>query len=170
MADANTRLALKLLGGVALSLGFAFALVPFYNLLCQATGFNGKADGLAKVSQKVDTSRWVTVEFTGTVMPGLPWELRPAKNSMKVHPGELNLATYIVRNVGAEATVGQAVPSISPGQASRFFSKVQCFCFEQQPLNPGEEKEMPVTFIVGSELSPDVSTITLSYAFFKAVK
>lgn len=170
-ADANKRLVWKLVVMAMLALGFGFALVPFYNLLCEATGLNGKAEGQrVLVGQKVDKSRWVTVEFTGTVMPGLPWDMRPTKNQMEVHPGEVNLATYVVRNMGSQPTVGQAIPSISPGLASRDFHKIQCFCFNQQPLKAGEQKEMPVTFIVGSDLPQDVKTITLSYSFFKALK
>ena len=172
VADANKRLAWKLAVMAVLALGFGLALVPFYNLLCEATGFNGKAEGnrAATAGQKVDKSRWVTVEFTGTVMPGLTWDMRPTKIRMEVHPGEVNLATYVVRNTGSQATVGQAVPSISPGQASRDFHKIECFCFNQQPLKAGEQKEMPVTYIVGADVPQDVKTITLSYAFYKSLK
>ena len=116
----------------------------------------------------VDRSRTVTVEFMNTTMPELPWEIRPSVTHMDVHPGEPNTATYVVRNTSRQTIVGQAVPSISPGQAAQHFQKLECFCFTQQALQPGEEKIMPLTFIVSPKLQQDIGTVTLSYSFFKA--
>lgn len=160
---------------------FAFAMVPLYNVLCEATGFNGKTtspkailNGFAvgglqtdsKPISKVDTNRTVRVEFTGTVMPGLPWEMRPLTLSLEIHPGEMQQVSYLVRNTSNRTIVGQAVPSISPGLAAQHFEKIECFCFSQQTLAPGEAREMPLAFIVKPEVDRDISQITLSYAFF----
>ncbi|HUX62489.1 cytochrome c oxidase assembly protein [Sulfuricella sp.] len=169
---ANKRLAMKL-GAVALgALGFGFALVPLYNVLCEATGLNGKtnAESARPAAVKVDKSRWVTVQFTGTVMPGLSWEFHPQQASIRVHPGEITRASYYAKNSTNQTIVGQAVPSITPGQAAQHFVKLDCFCFKQQALEPGAEKEMGLTFIISPELSKEVGTVTLSYAFFPAVK
>ncbi len=173
----NSRLIGRLLLLVAAAFGFAFALVPLYNVLCEATGFNGKVtirDGFGvgglKVAEAptsaVDTSRTVRVEFTGTVMPGLPWDMRPLKVSLDVHPGELQQVSYLVRNTSNRAITGQAVPSVTPGQAAQHFDKIECFCFNLQTLGPGEAREMPLAFIVKNGVHRDIRHITLSYAFF----
>jgi cytochrome c oxidase assembly protein subunit 11 len=171
-SDANRRLALKLLWVVGAAILFAFALVPIYNVLCQLTGLNGKTEGLpvaVQKSLKVDESRWVTVEFTGNVMPGLGWNFTPKQSSMRVHPGQIELATYEARNNTNQVAVGQAVPSVSPGEASLYFKKIECFCFQRQSLNPGESKEMPLRFYVSPDLPANIKNVTLSYAFFSAV-
>ena len=108
----------------------------------------------------------VTVEFTGTVMPGLPWEMVPLTPSLDLHPGELHQAKFRVQNLSDKTIVGQAIPSISPGLAAQHFEKIDCFCFAQQTLAPGETKELPLTFIVKPEVDKDIRTITLAYAFF----
>lgn len=169
---ANKRLAIKL-GAVAIgALAFGFALVPLYNVFCEATGLNGKtnAESARPAAVKVDKSRWVTVQFTGTVMPGLSWEFHPQQASMRVHPGEIVRVSYYAKNSTNQTIVGQAVPSVTPGQAAQHFVKLDCFCFKQQALEPGAEKEMGLTFIISPELSKEVGTVTLSYAFFPAVK
>ena len=153
--------------------------MPLYNVFCQVTGFNGKtagpkagfvAGGLTPTAQaapsRIDRSRLVTVEFTGTVMPGLPWEMRPLTTSLETHPGEMQQVRYLVRNTSNRTITGQAVPSVTPGQAAQHFEKIECFCFNQQALAPGEAREMPLVFIVKPDMSPDVRHITLSYAFF----
>jgi cytochrome c oxidase assembly protein subunit 11 len=175
----HNRLIGRLLLLVAAAFGFAFALVPLYNVLCEATGFNGKMtirDGFgvgglkvtAAPTSAVDTSRTVRVEFTGTVMPGLPWDMRPLTLGIDIHPGELQQVSYLVRNTSNRTITGQAVPSISPGQAAQHFEKIECFCFSQQTLAPGESREMPLAFIVKSEVDRSISHITLSYAFFNS--
>jgi cytochrome c oxidase assembly protein subunit 11 len=174
----------RLIGRLLLLVGgafiFAFALVPLYNVLCQATGFNGKTAGLSSRSgfavgglntaavpaPRVDLGRTVRVEFTGTVMPGLPWDMRPLTTSLEIHPGELQQVSYLVRNTSDRAITGQAVPSVTPGQAAQHFEKIECFCFSQQTLGPGEAREMPLAFIVKPEVGREISQITLSYAFF----
>ncbi len=175
----NSRLIRRLLLLVAGAFVFAFALVPLYDVLCRATGFNGKtATGFAtgglptqvaspaQPRAAVDRSRLVRVEFTGTVMPGLPWDMRPLQFSVELHPGEMQQVSYLVRNLSDKPATGQAVPSVSPGQAAQHFEKIECFCFEQQTLAPGEAREMPLAFIVKPEIGADIAQITLSYAFF----
>lgn len=163
---------------VAVAGAFGYALVPLYDTLCRAIGLNGKTfvDGrlvaetptAAAPEARVDLSRRVAVEFTSTVMPGLDWEARPLTHSLEMHPGELHSATFLVHNRSTQTITAQAVPSVTPGQAATHFAKIECFCFTQQTLLPGEAREMPVSFIVKPELSDQVSTITLAYAFFPA--
>ena len=177
----NARLVRRLLLLVALAFVFAFAMVPLYDVLCEATGFNGKTagsgvvrDGFAVGGLKagtvpapaIDLSRTVRVEFTGTVMPGLPWDMRPLTISLDLHPGELQQVSYLVRNTSDREVTGQAVPSVTPGQAAQHFEKIECFCFSQQTLGPGEAREMPLAFIVKPEVDRNITHITLSYAFF----
>ena len=180
-APSHKRLIGRLLLMVAGAFIFAYALVPLYDVLCKATGFNGKTagpaiirdgfgvgglqTGVAPVS-KVDVGRTVRVEFTGTVMPGLPWDMRPLTVSLDIHPGELQQVSYLVRNTSDRPITGQAVPSITPGQAAQHFEKIECFCFSQQTLGPGEAREMPLAFIVKNGVDRDIRHITLSYAFF----
>jgi cytochrome c oxidase assembly protein subunit 11 len=177
----NTRLVRRLLLLVALAFVFAFAMVPLYNVLCEATGFNGKTSGSGIVrdgfsvgglkaasapAPAVDLTRTIRVEFTGTVMPGLPWDMRPLTVSLDLHPGELQQVSYLVRNTSDREVTGQAVPSVTPGQAAQHFEKIECFCFSQQTLGPGEAREMPLAFIVKSGVDRNITHITLSYAFF----
>jgi cytochrome c oxidase assembly protein subunit 11 len=165
---ANKRLTLKLLLMVAAATGFAFALVPFYDLLCKVTGLNGKTGAAVQMAQasQVDTARWVTVEFTSTVMPGISWEFRPAQTRIRIHPGETARISYLAKNPTNQATTGQAVPSVSPGWAAQHFNKISCFCFQRQMLKPGEVKEMPLVFFVSPELPDGVQEISLSYTLF----
>ena len=183
-ARSHRRLIGKLALVVAGAFAFGFALVPLYDVLCAATGFNGKTgiqrDGFgvgglsvnarSTPSSPIDRSRIVTVEFTGTVMPGLAWDMRPLTFSLDLHPGELQQVTYLVRNLSDRPITGQAIPSVTPGKAAQHFDKIECFCFAQQTLAPGESKELPLRFIVRPEIDRDIRQITLSYSFFNAVK
>ncbi|OGT01055.1 MAG: cytochrome c oxidase assembly protein [Gallionellales bacterium RIFCSPLOWO2_02_FULL_59_110] len=168
LRQANRRLTIKLLLMVAAATGFAFALVPFYDLLCKVTGLNGKTGAAVQIAQaaKIDTARWVTVEFTGAVMPGMSWEFRPAQTRMRVHPGETAKTSYLAKNPTNRTMSGQAVPSVSPGWTAEHFNKIECFCFQRQVLQPGEAREMPLVFFVSPELPADVHEITLSYTLF----
>jgi cytochrome c oxidase assembly protein subunit 11 len=166
--NANRRLAWWLALTAAGFLGFGFALVPLYNTFCELTGLNGKTRDAADVqaNTRADTARWVTVNFTSTVMPGLPWRFEPGQRSMRVHPGEVATAFYVATNLDNRRLDGQAVMSVSPEVAARHFKKLECFCFTRQALQPGETHKLPLAFYVTPDLPDDVRTITLSYAFF----
>ena len=157
------------LGVTVLMFGFAFALVPLYNVFCEVTGINGKTGRISVAeasAQKIDPSRTVTVQFDGTVNSALPWEFHPRVLQMQVTPGKLYTTEFFARNLSDQAIVGQAVPSVAPGKASLYFSKTECFCFTEQTLQPGQEEWMPVTFRVSPDLPGDVHVMTLSYTFF----
>jgi cytochrome c oxidase assembly protein subunit 11 len=165
----NKNLALRLSLIVLAGLVFGFALAPLYDVLCKEFGLNGKADKNATAfdkSQKIDKSRYVTVIFTGNTMPGLGWSFHPKQTSVRVHPGEITMTSYTAKNNAAESELGVAVPSVTPELAALYFKKIECFCFKQQTLKPGESKEMPVMFYVKPDLPADVKTVTLSYAFY----
>jgi len=170
---ANRRLAL-ILGGLTLAMfGFGYALAPMYDLMCKTFGLNGKTERIgaqAVAAQPVDASRTVTVEFTGLATSGLPWEFRPLTKKLELHPGETAEVKYLVRNLAKETITGQAIPSVTPGDSAPHFKKIECFCFTQQTLKPGETREMPVRFYVDASLGRDVHTITLSYSFFNTDK
>ncbi len=168
----NKRLVRKLLWLVTGSLLFAFALVPLYDVLCSVTGLNGKTQNTAAViaKAKVDSSRWVNVQFTSSVMSGLGWNFYPKQASIKLHPGQIETVVFVAKNTTNEVVVGQAIPSVTPGIAATNLKKIECFCFVRQSLKPGEEREMPLRFFVSPELPKDVSDMTLSYSFFPAVK
>ena len=161
------RTGLKL-AAVALGMfAFGYALVPLYNVICDVTGLNGKTGRVeAENSGDVDTSRWVTVEFTGNSMSGLPWEFQPRQKTLRVHPGQTAVAYYEARNTSAEVITGQAVPSVAPNKAAAHFKKIECFCFTRQTLAALETRQMPVRFVVDAKLPQTVHTVTLSYAFF----
>lgn len=148
--------------------GFGFALVPLYDVLCDITGLNGKTGRVeaATLTGQVDTSRTITVEFISTVNRGLYWEVKPTVASMKVHPGKVYETTYFARNKGDNVTIVQAVPSVSPGKAALYFNKTECFCFSKQLFEGKESREMPVRFVIGTDVPQQVRTVTLSYTFF----
>jgi cytochrome c oxidase assembly protein subunit 11 len=166
-ARANRRLFTKLLVIACGMFGFGFALVPFYEKICEVTGIRNlvRPDELPANTQ-VDTARTVTIEFDSNTNH-LAWTFRPVQRSVRIHPGELTTVAYEVRNPLGRAVTGQAVPSYGPQVAAQYFRKMECFCFRQQTLGPGEAREMPVVFVVDPALPPDVHTITLSYTFFE---
>jgi cytochrome c oxidase assembly protein subunit 11 len=170
-SNANRKLVPKLLGITALMFAFGYALVPLYNVFCEVTGTNGKTGRLSaeRASQLVpDKAREITVEFVTSVNAGLPWDFRPMQNSISVHPGVLTEVSFEMSNRANYRIVGQAVPSLAPNAAARYFSKTECFCFSRQPLDGGERKVSPVRFIVDPKLPRDVKRVTLSYTFFEA--
>jgi cytochrome c oxidase assembly protein subunit 11 len=149
--------------------GFGYALVPLYEVVCEVTGIGGKTGVITQsqaAADKVDADRLVTVEFDTNVDSALPWKFKAAEFKMKVHPGEMSEAVFIVENQSDKPVIGKAIPSVAPEIASKFFNKTECFCFTQQKLDAGERKEMVVRFIVGSELPEDILIMTLSYRFF----
>jgi len=159
----------KLLGLVAGSFAFGFGLVPLYDVFCDIAGI-GTRDNLAQAATVArtgpDTSRTVTVEFVASVPNAGQWEFRPHVASMQVTPGKLYETTYYAHNRSGGPATGQAVPSVSPMQATRHFQKTECFCFTPQPFSVDERKDMPVRFIVDRDLPADVDRVTLSYAFY----
>jgi cytochrome c oxidase assembly protein subunit 11 len=169
----NVRLAIKL-GFVALFfVGFGFAMVPLYDVICEVTGLNGKTNAVAMVADKntqVDFSRSVKVEFLSHSMPGVGLHFKPEGFSIRVHPGEISRMNYVITNTSDKVFVGQAIPSITPAVAAQYFEKLECFCFSQQTFAPGETRTMPVVFVVNPKLDRDYGTVTLSYTFFEAVK
>ena len=146
--------------------GFGFMLVPLYEKLCEVTGINLIGGPDEVVNTQVDTSRLVTVQFDANIHD-LPWNFRPLQGEIKVHPGALTTIAYEVSNTRDVAVTGQAVPSYGPQQAGLYFRKMECFCFARQTLQAGEQRIMPVAFVLDPELPADVSTITLSYTFFE---
>ncbi len=165
----NRRTALwlgLLVGGM---FGFGYALVPLYNVFCQIAGIGDAAIQVAEPgseSKTIDQERLITVEFTGNVVGGLPWETEPARK-VQVHPGENVRIAFRTTNLSDVAVVGQAVPSITPTRATKHFIKTECFCFSNQTLAANETREMPVLFRVDTDLPREVKTITLSYAFYR---
>ena len=169
--QANRRVVKRLGIAALLMFGFGFAMVPLYDVFCDITGLNGKTGRIEleeALSQTVDEDREVTVEFLATVHSDLPWEFRPMVKKVKVHPGEVIEVNYFARNKTGDVVTGQAVPSLAPGLAAKYFSKTECFCFTRQALGPGEGKEMPLRFIVDPELPENVRTVSLSYTFYQA--
>jgi len=173
----NRRMMGKLLVVAALMFGFGYALVPMYRAICEALGINvltlseqrvatGNWTGRATASNtQVDTSRTITVEFDANVRG--PWDFKPAVRSVQVHPGELTTVQYEFRNIQNRAMAAQAIPSYAPRQATSHFNKLECFCFNEYTLQPGESKTWPVAFVIDPKLPRDVTTITLSYTFFE---
>ena len=163
------------LGVVALGMfAFGYGLVPLYQRICEATGINILALSERQVpgnaaaqpaNTQVDTSRTITVEFDANAHG--PWAFKPAQRAVQVHPGELATVVYEFQNVQDRRMAAQAVPSYAPRQAAAYFNKLECFCFNQYQLEPGEKRQWPVTFVVDPRISHDVKTITLSYTFFE---
>lgn len=152
-----------------LMFGFGFALVPLYDVFCDVTGLNGKTGRIEATeidASQVDTSRTIEVRFLANTNTGLPWQFEPLVKMMEVHPGQVYEAVFRVRSASEQTTLGQAVPSVSPGLAALHFNKTECFCFTQQELAGRETRDMPLRFIVGTGISDDIQQITLSYTFF----
>ncbi|MEW8027561.1 MAG: cytochrome c oxidase assembly protein [Candidatus Thiodiazotropha sp.] len=168
----NRRTTLLLSGLVVAMFGFGFALVPLYNLFCQITGTQSLAQrsqiGLATpTSERVDQARWVTVKFDTTVNPNLPWEFVAETNKMRVHPGQTYEVNFHARNRSNSAVTGQAIPSVAPWQATPYFSKLECFCFNKQRLDGSQKTTMPLQFMVSTELPEEINSLTLSYSFMR---
>jgi cytochrome c oxidase assembly protein subunit 11 len=165
---ANRRVVRNLLFVTIGMFGFGFALVPLYDVICEITGIDGRTGRVAAEQvdwTRVDTDRLVTVQFVAYVN-GLPWEFRPQVRSMRVHPGEIHEVMFEAYSLASTPTVGSAVPSLSPTTASRFMNKTECFCFQQQTLEPSETREMPVRFVLDPDLPREIGTVTLAYTFF----
>jgi cytochrome c oxidase assembly protein subunit 11 len=173
-ARANRQMMGKLVVVTAGMFAFGYGLVPLYKAICEATGINILALGEQALrgtksqvpsNSQVDLSRTITVEFDANSRG--PWDFKPAQRSMQVHPGELNTVMYEFQNIQNRRMAAQAIPSYAPQQAQAHFNKLECFCFNQYTLEPGEKKAWPVAFVIDPKLSKDVTTITLSYTFFE---
>ncbi|RUO81155.1 cytochrome c oxidase assembly protein [Idiomarina tyrosinivorans] len=164
----NRKIIFRLLLGVAGMFAFGFALVPLYNAFCDATGFNGrtKNEAVAYTASHVDKSRTVTVQFLTHNAKGMPWQFKPDIKEVHVHPGEVKLVTFYAANPTARRMVAQAVPSIAPAEASLYLNKIECFCFNQQPLAANTDAEMPVQFYLDPEIPEHITTLTLSYTLY----
>jgi cytochrome c oxidase assembly protein subunit 11 len=164
----NARSAAKLGVVFVAMFGFSFALVPLYDLLCDVTGFGGRTGVVqAKDLDGVVDERVIKVMFLANTNSALPWQFAPTVKSMSIHPGEVYETSYMASNDSTSAVVGQAIPNVSPPQASKYFNKTECFCFDNQRLEAGEQKRMPVRFVVDRALPKSLKTVTLSYTFFK---
>jgi len=167
-ARENNRLLIKLVGLALGMFAFGFLLVPIYDVFCDITGLGGKFDLEAAVVETRATvdDRVVTVEFVASLNEYAPWEFHPAVASMEVHPGQMYDTTFFARNLTDRELVGQAVPSIAPGQAVKYFQKTECFCFTSQEFTAQEGRDMPLQFVVDPELPEHIDRLTLSYTFF----
>jgi cytochrome c oxidase assembly protein subunit 11 len=177
LQSANRQMVKKLTVVAVGMFAFGYALVPIYEKICEVTGINilalgeqmisGKRDTALAVARnsQVDTSRLITVEFDANSRG--PWDFKPAQRSLQVHPGELATVMYEFQNIQNRRMAAQAIPSYAPQQASPHFNKLECFCFTQYTLEPGEKKSWPVAFVIDPKISKDVTTITLSYTFFE---
>lgn len=165
---ANRRLTRSLLLFAAGSFGFGFALVPLYDLVCDVTGYGNRKALLeaATVVEQPDTNRSITVELvSGTAAQG-DWEFRPANGNMQVHPGRLYEAKFYATNLRTQAVTAQAIPSVAPTQATRYFQKTECFCFTPQRFEASETRELTVRFIVDPALPANIDRVTLAYSMY----
>lgn len=172
MGSSGNKRTGALLAGVALTMvGLSFASVPLYRLFCQATGFGGTTQVAAAAPMTI-ADRVMTVRFNADVDPRLPWRVAPTQTALSLKVGEIGLGLYRARNLTARAVTGTATFNVTPLKAGRYFSKIACFCFDQQRLEAGEEVDMAVSFFVNPAMLEDrnledVKTITLSYSFFR---
>ena len=170
----NARMVAKLAVIVCGMFLFGYALVPLYRAICEMTGINvlalsdrqsGVTAPKLPANTQIDTSRSVTVEFDANSRGA--WLFKPAQSTIQVHPGELATVVYEFQNTQNRTMSAQAIPSYAPSQAALYFNKLECFCFNQYTLSPGEKKQWPVAFVIDPKLPKDVKTITLSYTFFE---
>jgi cytochrome c oxidase assembly protein subunit 11 len=182
LRNENTKMMGKLAVITVSMFAFGYALIPLYKHICEITGINilslverqvpgnGVAGADARLvaaglNTQVDMTRSITVEFDANSRG--PWDFKPETRSVVVHPGELTTVMYEFQNVQNKRMAAQAIPSYAPHQAAAYFNKLECFCFNQYTLEPGEKKRWPVAFVIDPKLSKDVKTITLSYTFFE---
>lgn len=164
----------RLLAALALGMfAFGFALVPLYGLICKVTGTQRGGLAAAQTGATATTGagavaeRRVTVKFDGTVHPDLPWDFAPLERRVVVHPGETREVRFVATNRSSRTVSGQAIPAVAPWQATAYFGKLECFCFQQQTLDGGERVEMPLRFTVSPDLPVEIDTLTLSYSFLR---
>jgi cytochrome c oxidase assembly protein subunit 11 len=156
---------------VALMVGAAYAAVPFYNWFCRATGFNGTTQVAISAPSSAPLARKIAVRFDSNVAPGLPWKFEPEQTEIETRIGEVVTVYYTVTNLAARTTTGQAAYNVAPLTIGKYFEKINCFCFTEQTMAPGEKRQMPVVFYVDPSVVKDsdndgLNTITLSYTFY----
>lgn len=174
-ARRNRKVATIAASGALAMLGLGYASVPLYRMFCQATGFNGTTQRatLAQAAAVRATGRPITIRFDGNVVKGMPWEFRPEQVTQDGHIGERKMAFFIAKNTSNRPIVGRAIYNVTPEQTGAYFHKIQCFCFNEQRLEPGEQVRMPVIYYVDPEMlndpnAQDIPEITLSYTFMEA--
>jgi cytochrome c oxidase assembly protein subunit 11 len=156
---------------VALMVGASYAAVPFYNWFCRTTGFNGTTQVATAAPSSAPLERKIAVRFDSNVAPGLPWKFEPEKTEIEIKIGEVATVYYTVTNQAARTTTGQAAYNVAPLTVGSYFEKINCFCFTEQTMAPGEKREMAVVFYVDPSIVNDsdndgLNTITLSYTFY----
>ncbi|RMF16272.1 MAG: cytochrome c oxidase assembly protein [Gammaproteobacteria bacterium] len=169
LQEKNRRFVIRMVIVVAGMFGFAFALVPLYQVFCVVTGLNGKTDTEAYVPPPqavMDESRIIRVQFVSQNHDGMPWQFAPQVQEVRVHPGQPMQVAFNVSNPTDRPMVAQAVPSVTPSQAAQYFHKIECFCFGRQELAPGQSEAMPLRFVVDVALPEEVRTLTLSYTLY----
>ena len=166
--NANKRVVWWVMLLVAGMIGFCFALVPLYDVFCDITGLNAKIESSSyeAVPTAVDTSRTIKVQFLATNNETMPWQFGPSTEVVRVHPGEQTRIEFFANNTTGKDMIAQAVPSVVPFKAVDYFHKMECFCFERQPLKAGESASLPMIFTVDPEIPKQIHTITLSYTLF----
>ena len=166
----NRRTALTLAAAALGMVGFGFLLVPLYDTFCDLTGLNGKTSVIAEESaarlQGVE-GRWVTVQLDASINAALPWHFYPVERRVRVRTGTISTILYRARNQAQHVVTGRAIPSMAPSRAASYFNKIECFCFQEQTLAAGEQRDLLLRFIIDPELPRDLEVLTLSYAFFR---
>ena len=168
VAAKNVKTLRRLIALTIVMTGFAFALVPLYDVFCDITGINGKTSAIAAEAKDLveDKSITVTLGFIAMQSEGVDADFKPQQNTMELHPGKIYSTQFFVRNNTAKAVVFQAVPSVTPGSVALLLHKTECFCFNQQPLAPGEEKWLPLRFYIDNDFPREIKDMTLQYTLY----
>ena len=165
----STRSLSLRLAALALGMfGFGYLLVPLYDLICEITGIGGRtSNAVAAMPAVTDQTRTITVEFVATVDAAAPWVFAPEVAEVRLHPGEMTTVNFTARNLTNRALIAQAIPSVAPGAGAAHLKKTECFCFQEQPFEPKETRQLAVQFYVDPALPPHVDRLTLSYTMFR---
>ncbi|MEZ8104915.1 cytochrome c oxidase assembly protein [Vibrio cortegadensis] len=169
LKQSNRKLVVILCASVIGMFGFGFALVPLYDVMCDVLGINGKTNTVSAIQpqgMQPDVSRTIRVELMAHISPDMPWTFVPQSRVIDVHPGQVIQTAYLASNKSHSPLIGQAVPSVSPGLGASYFNKIECFCFNQQPLEANAQAEMPLIFYIEPDIPDSIHTLTLSYTLF----
>jgi cytochrome c oxidase assembly protein subunit 11 len=161
----NKKVIIPLITYAVLMFGLGFAMVPLYEKFCQITGIKDTAARKTIQDYMIDKSRLVRVEFDATINQQLAFDFKPLNSYVEVNPGEIRTVNFYVKNNSGKDVIAQAIPSVTPVLATTHLNKIECFCFNQQELKAGEEKIMPLQFVLDDQLPEEISTVTLSYTF-----